>query len=307
MPVDCVIDETCWVVNRVDVDPGPQAVDHTCGDHTYDGHKGIDIAIAGGDAMRRGVSVVAAAGGRVIGTRDELPDVDVTVAGRASVTGRECGNGVIIETPDGWRHQYCHMRRGSVKPRNGDRVERGDHLGFVGSSGLSQFPHLHLQVSKDGTFYDPDTGAAMGEQFCGKGDSPMWDTQATGLLSAGGSAIYLTGFATNVPQAADARAGQLSDLQFDPMAAAMLVWFDIFRPDRGDQISVLVTGPDGGEVVQKDLFIKKNQARRFIYVGKRRAGQRWPAGEYTAEVRLKRRSDGVEQLQLFTTRVPPEG
>lgn len=305
LPLNCVPGETCWVVNRVDVDPGPKAVDHTCDDHTYDDHKGFDIAIAGGGAMRRGVEVLAAAPGRVVGTRDEMPDIDVSIAGRASVTGRECGNGVIIQTDEGWRHQYCHMRRGSVTPHNGMRVEKGDMLGYVGMSGLAQFPHLHLQVSRNGVFFDPDTGFAMGEVFCGTEGVPMWDEATQAALSANTSAIHISGFAPNVPKPDDARDGAYDFAIIAPSAPALLVWFDVYRPDLGDRLTVKITAPDGQTLVHKTILVKKEQARRFMYVGAKRKALVWPPGRYEATINLVRAHNrGEQDIHLATTIEP---
>ena len=44
LPIRCEPLRDCWVVNLVDLDPGPGVRDYACGTHTYDGHKGTDIA-----------------------------------------------------------------------------------------------------------------------------------------------------------------------------------------------------------------------------------------------------------------------
>jgi len=62
------------VQNYVDVDPGPDARDFTCGSLTYDGHAGTGIRLATRAEMTAGVAVVAAAAGRVIHSRDGMPD-----------------------------------------------------------------------------------------------------------------------------------------------------------------------------------------------------------------------------------------
>ncbi len=74
-PVDCTPGADCWIVNHVDLDPGPGAGDFACGPRTYDGHGGTDIAILDLPKMEAGVAVVAVAAGKVIGRRDSMPDV----------------------------------------------------------------------------------------------------------------------------------------------------------------------------------------------------------------------------------------
>jgi murein DD-endopeptidase MepM/ murein hydrolase activator NlpD len=68
-------------------------------------------------------------------------------------TTTEClGNVVVIEHANGVFSAYAHMKRSSPL-REGTRVERGDIVGVVGSSGVcATGPHLHLTIAptKDG-------------------------------------------------------------------------------------------------------------------------------------------------------------
>jgi murein DD-endopeptidase MepM/ murein hydrolase activator NlpD len=80
---------------------------------------------------------------------------------------RAVGNGTI--TYAGWngpygkyvrvRHnstyttQYGHMSRIAV--RNGQKVNQGDTIGYVGSTGFSTGPHLHYEMVKYGTKINP--------------------------------------------------------------------------------------------------------------------------------------------------------
>lgn len=57
LPVACEMGTACMVQHYVDQTPGPDAGDYTCGPLTYDGHKGIDIRVAGLPEMRAGVEV----------------------------------------------------------------------------------------------------------------------------------------------------------------------------------------------------------------------------------------------------------
>ncbi len=56
------------------------------------------------------------------------------------------GNHVMVETRDGPVVAVCHLQRGSVQVRLGQRVGRGDTLGRCGNSGNSTEPHVHLQA-----------------------------------------------------------------------------------------------------------------------------------------------------------------
>jgi murein DD-endopeptidase MepM/ murein hydrolase activator NlpD len=56
------------------------------------------------------------------------------------------GNHVVIEHAQGEHSVYAHMQTGSLKVKVGDRVEAGQALGAVGTSGNSTEPHLHFHV-----------------------------------------------------------------------------------------------------------------------------------------------------------------
>jgi len=66
---------------------------------------------------------------------------------------RELGNHVVIDHGFGYRTVYAHLDRFNV--REGQKVKRGDVIGFVGSTGLSTAPHLHYEVHVNGTAVNP--------------------------------------------------------------------------------------------------------------------------------------------------------
>ncbi len=55
------------------------------------------------------------------------------------------GNHVVIESA-GLFVALCHLKRGSVRVRPGQRIECGEVVGACGNSGNSTEPHLHLQA-----------------------------------------------------------------------------------------------------------------------------------------------------------------
>lgn len=63
------------------------------------------------------------------------------------------GNHVVINHGYGYETLYGHMYR--VKVRSGQRVKRGDLIGYVGSTGKSTGPHCHYEVHKNGQKLDP--------------------------------------------------------------------------------------------------------------------------------------------------------
>lgn len=66
---------------------------------------------------------------------------------------RGYGNHVIIDHGFGYKTLYAHMSKYIVK--KGQKVKRGDVIGFVGNTGTSVAPHLHYEVHKNGKKINP--------------------------------------------------------------------------------------------------------------------------------------------------------
>lgn len=63
------------------------------------------------------------------------------------------GNHVVVNHGYGYETLYGHMVR--IKARNGQRVKRGEVVGYVGNTGKSTGPHCHYEVHKNGQKLDP--------------------------------------------------------------------------------------------------------------------------------------------------------
>jgi murein DD-endopeptidase MepM/ murein hydrolase activator NlpD len=63
------------------------------------------------------------------------------------------GNRVIINHGFGYETLYGHMYR--IKARTGQKIKRGEVIGYVGSTGKSTGPHCHYEVHRNGTPVDP--------------------------------------------------------------------------------------------------------------------------------------------------------
>jgi murein DD-endopeptidase MepM/ murein hydrolase activator NlpD len=66
---------------------------------------------------------------------------------------RGYGRRVVIDHGFGYKTRYAHLADFNV--RRGEKVQRGDVIGFVGSSGLSTAPHLHYEVIKGNEKVNP--------------------------------------------------------------------------------------------------------------------------------------------------------
>jgi murein DD-endopeptidase MepM/ murein hydrolase activator NlpD len=95
-------------------------------------HRGIDIA-----TYRSGDPLVAAADGQIV-TAEYTYDY---------------GNFVIIRHKHGYYTRYAHLLRSVVDV--GKRVQQGEVIGYIGSTGISTGPHLHYEVHIGSDVVDP--------------------------------------------------------------------------------------------------------------------------------------------------------
>ena len=66
---------------------------------------------------------------------------------------RGLGKHIIIDHGYGYESIYGHLSNFNVKP--GQKVQRGDVIGYVGCTGLSVADHLHYEIKLNGTNVDP--------------------------------------------------------------------------------------------------------------------------------------------------------
>lgn len=288
-PVACTLGQDCFVQNYIDRDSAGSWRDFTCGYLSYNDHRGTDIAVPDRAAMQRGVAVMVAAAGRVVGVRNNVPDAALGDADAPDITDRDCGNGTRVDHGNGWETQYCHLRRGSVVLQVGQQVQAGDTIGLIGLSGRTEFPHLHFQVEHNRRVVDP-FDARPATEACGQAGQPLWaepvSYAASGLISAGFAAGEVS--QRNV----DANAASPAELPAGTPALTMWAW--VFGARAGDTHHFRILRPDGSVMLEnRSPPADRNQARQFRFVGQRLRGDAWPAGTYRGEYRLLRGAQAV--------------
>jgi Peptidase family M23 len=122
--------------------------------------------------------ILAAAAGTVVAALDGLPNNDQLPKPPAIPSiDHTVGNHVIVEVGPGQYLLYAHMDPGSVATKVGDRVEKGQQLGRIGTSGNSTVPHLHFQVLTEPTFFPADSTPYAFDRFelTGRVTQRIWD------------------------------------------------------------------------------------------------------------------------------------
>jgi murein DD-endopeptidase MepM/ murein hydrolase activator NlpD len=289
LPADCKLGEDCFLQQFPDMKKGDGAVDPYCGVATYEGHDGVDLRILSMKDIERGVPVVAVADGEVLRGRDGMADrLIATDAERKAIEPQACGNGVVMAHADGIETQYCHLRKGSIAVKPGQKLKAGDKIGEIGASGLVQFPHVHLTVRVKGKEVDPLTGNEVGTA-CVVDPSNARPLFAPSIIAAikpdqptllgfglSGTVVdYDTLALRGFPDTA--RPG-------DPVRIAW-AWLANMRP--GDRLKILLAGPDGKLIADTVTDpLDRSKAVYFSYTGKK--GSPAP-GIHTLEVTVIRR------------------
>ncbi len=88
-------------------------------------------------AFHTGIDIKAKRGDRIYATADGV----VTKACRNGGYGKY----VLIDHGNGYTSSFSHMQKYVV--RKGDKVERGQLIGFIGNTGRSTGPHLHYEIA----------------------------------------------------------------------------------------------------------------------------------------------------------------
>ena len=96
--------------------------------------------------MHWGMDFSAKTGTRIYATGDGR-------IARADARAVGFGNHVRIDHGFGYVSIYAHMDK--IVVRRGNRVKRGDLIGYVGNTGRSVAPHLHYEIVKDGKKINP--------------------------------------------------------------------------------------------------------------------------------------------------------
>lgn len=99
--------------------------------HVFKDHKGLDFAAS------IGTPVYATGDGKV----------------GMAYHSDSYGNVIYLEHGHGFETRYAHLSKFAIVP--GEKVKRGQVIGYVGSTGNSKAPHLHYEVLYQGSHVNP--------------------------------------------------------------------------------------------------------------------------------------------------------
>ena len=93
--------------------------------------------------MNIGTAITAARSGKVVHVEESGFD------------GGFPNNLVVVQHSDGTYAQYMHLTHDGARVEDGQNVQKGEVIGFSGSTGLAGFPHLHFVATKAGSHFYP--------------------------------------------------------------------------------------------------------------------------------------------------------
>lgn len=217
-----------WVINNyVDLDTNDGTMRDYAGNtngaaRTYDNHRGIDIDAPTFRSMDNDFPIIAAAAGEVIALAEGNFDRNMTCTGN--------WNYVKVLHDNGFTAYYGHLKQNSVVVEVGDRVETGDTLGVIGSSGCSSHVHLHFQVHDcDDNIVDPF-------------QQGMWDTPPLYITQLGLMDISLR--RGQITQANDIK-DPPPNVSLIPPGETLGLGLSIGGGVPGDKMTLTVQRPDG--------------------------------------------------------------
>jgi hypothetical protein len=227
--------------------------DYQCNNRTYDEHRGQDINLwpFWWKMMDNNyVMAIAAAPGVILSKDDGHFDKNCDCV--------EPPNIISILHDDGTVSSYWHLKKNTITSKDtGKRVETGEFLGFIGSSGCSSWPHLHFEVhDDDDDRIEPFFGSCnvMNTSSWWQNQRGYWEPQIARLMTHSG--IPAT---EKCPSDEEVRAKN----QF---ASSEVVFTGIAFMDcqNGDQASCSLIRPSGTVQQTWTVNINSTDSRRYV-------------------------------------------
>ncbi|WGS74148.1 M23 family metallopeptidase [Pseudanabaena galeata] len=114
-------------------------------DYNLAEHEGLDFIHS--SPLITQVSVRSASDGTVVYIRRDCPQSDAFAPNSLQRDcGSDWGNHIVIRHPNGLFTRYAHLYPNSIQVKVGQKITRGQELGYMGNSGRSDIRHLHFEL-----------------------------------------------------------------------------------------------------------------------------------------------------------------
>lgn len=286
IPVACVLGRSCLLFSYPNAGTSEEPLDYACGPMTRAAETSTEFRLIDYVDMEDGIAVLAAAPGTVRAVRDDLPDVSYRLLGLSAVIDDSLGNYVEIEHRDGVITTYSHMRRGTARVTVGDTVARGQAIGEVGMSGLTEHPVLGFEVARNGLLLDPFTGLLL-NAGCGEPtDAALWRDDEMAELDYKPASLLLA-FADRVlNRAAFEYYTFRRTLPSD--ADALVLHAYVMGVREGDAFVAEIVDPTGARFVKSGRSFERSSQIELLAVGKQDLDEPLIPGAYEATFQLFR-------------------
>ncbi|MEQ8707517.1 MAG: M23 family metallopeptidase [Rhodospirillales bacterium] len=291
-PLDCSVATNCVPLTYVDHLPGPGVRDYKCGLNAREQSGLTHIALQSLADVDRSIPVLAAAPGKVRGTRDGIRDEGPEYRDADGKSPPFCGNAVEILHQGGWISRYCHMREGSILVKAGDDLKPGNVIGYAGWSGNAPMPGLGFRLKQEQTVLDPFNGKPAGESCTTTGES-LWSGLPPSLSDYRDIIVIDAGFSsTPQPLLPDIIRGYHRQSSLPVTAPSLVFWVLIGNVRPGEQRTLQIVGPDDRVIAEQKHLERDASPVMLLHTGAARPEKNWMPGTYSASVVISREVNG---------------
>ncbi len=283
-PVSCQLEENCWLINYPDLDSSEKAKDYKGKNITYNGNKGIDIAVKTYLELKNGISVLASQDGKVVDVRNNIEDNYPFGPKNDDVKPPFCGNFVVIEHNHGWKTAYCHLKKDSITVKPGDFTSKGKKVAEVGLSGQTEFPHLYFAVFQDEKYFDPFSGKELGAENPKSEYRPFWNPITREKLEYRDVILVNTGVSIEDPTLYSIRQGKYKDIEIMQDEPEIFIWAHGFHFEKNDLIKITLRSPRQKTVMEDYIKVNSGKMEDIVSFKVEKEDKTWVPGFYTVKI-----------------------
>ena len=180
-----------------------------------------------------------------------------------------------------------HEKRVCSGARRAGGSGRTEPLGQVGLSGETQFAHLHISVRKDGDLVDPFARDYARDRCRYDSGNSVWVDGFAQAFAYQPTRVFQAGVADGRVALDDVMDGKWADFRAS-RHKPLVVYGLAVNGVTGDQLNLILTGPNGEIVRSLRDPLPKRKSQWFAFGGKAAPAGGWPAGRYETKVQVVR-------------------